>query len=298
MSETIAVIGLGAMGLALATRLHGAGHAVTGCDLRAESRDAFAAIGGSATHDAKAAVQGASVVILFVVNADQVDAILFDGGVLEATAPETTIVSMVTSPPARAAATAARVEATQRAYLDAPVSGGVPGIENGTLTIMASGPDRSFDRVAPLLRSIGSNTFRVGPEAGQGSAMKTVNQLLAGVHIAAAAEALALAEKAGIDAALALEILTSGAASSWMLANRGPRMIEPGDTVASAVDIFVKDLGIVLDAGTKSRLGLPLSAAAHQQFLNASGMGLGATDDSQVVEVYRAMSKRSTTSDT
>ncbi|MEO0729064.1 MAG: NAD(P)-dependent oxidoreductase [Pseudomonadota bacterium] len=292
MTQTIAVIGLGAMGFAAAKRLHELGHTVTGCDIRPESIEAFKALGADATDDAKAAVADADTVILFVVNADQVDAILFDAGVLAATKPDTTLISMVTSAPSRAAATAKRVDAAQRMFLDAPVSGGVPGIEAGTLTIMVGANDRAFARAEPLLRQIGSNTFRVGAEPGQGSAMKTVNQLLAGVHIAAGAEALALAEKSGIDTGLALQILTSGAASSWMLENRGPRMIEPGDTVASAVEIFVKDLGIVLDTGRQERIGLPLSAAAHQQFLNASGVGLGAADDSQVVEVYRAMSKR------
>jgi len=119
--------------------------------------------------------------------------------------------------------------------------------------------------------------------------MKTVNQLLAGIHIAAAAEGLALAEREGIDPALALEILSGSAASSWMLKNRGPRMVADDGQVASAVDIFVKDLGLVLDAGRAAKMGLPLSAAAHQLFIAASGMGLGGRDDSQVIETYRAL---------
>ena len=134
---------------------------------------------------------------------------------------------------------------------------------------------------------MGSKLYHLGEQAGQGAAMKTVNQLLAGVHIATAAEGLALAEREGIDPALALEILSGSAASSWMLQHRGPRMVEDAGQIASALDIFVKDLGIVLDAGRSSKIGLPLAAAAHQLYLAASAAGLGTRDDSQVIEVYR-----------
>jgi putative dehydrogenase len=121
--------------------------------------------------------------------------------------------------------------------------------------------------------------------------VKTVNQLLCGVHIAAAAEAFSLAAKAGIEPEILLEILGGSAASSWMLRDRGPRMLEAEPPVASAVDIFVKDLGIVLDAGRSSRAALPLAAAAHQMFLATSGLGHGAADDSQVLRAYRALNK-------
>jgi 3-hydroxyisobutyrate dehydrogenase len=157
---------------------------------------------------------------------------------------------------------------------------------------MAAAPTPVFESVRPVLAALGSNLFHLGERAGQGAAMKIVNQLLAGVHIAAAAEGLAMAERAGIDPARALEILSSGAAASWMLKNRGPRMVEDDGAVTSAVDIFVKDLGLVLDAGRAARMGLPLAAAAHQLFLAASGLGAGGKDDSQVIEAYRALSPR------
>jgi 3-hydroxyisobutyrate dehydrogenase len=142
---------------------------------------------------------------------------------------------------------------------------------------------------------MGSNLFHLGDKPGQGAAMKTVNQLLAGVHIAVAAEGLAFAERAGIDPKLALEILSGSAAQSWMLKARGPRMVAYDDVVTSAVDIFVKDLGIVLDAGRSMRMGLPLAALAHQLFLSASGLGHGSKDDSQVIEAYRALAGRTET---
>jgi 3-hydroxyisobutyrate dehydrogenase len=154
---------------------------------------------------------------------------------------------------------------------------------------MVGAPDEAFAATRALLGAMGDKIFHVGQEPGQGAAMKTVNQLLCGVHIASAAEGLALAQKAGIAPALALEILSGSAASSWMLKNRGPRMLEDDPQVTSAVDIFVKDLGIVLDAGRAGKAALPLAAAAHQLFLAASARGLGTADDSQVIEVYRAL---------
>jgi 3-hydroxyisobutyrate dehydrogenase len=171
------------------------------------------------------------------------------------------------------------------------VSGGVGGATSGTLTIIASAPDRTYSRAEPHLKTMGSKLTRVGDRPGQGAMVKTINQLLCGVHIAVAAEAMALAEKAGLDTKLLLGIYGESAASSWMLNNRGPRMIADHPEVMSAVDIFVKDLGIVLDAGRTAKMPLPLSAFAHQLFLAASGMGYGRADDSQVIEAYRALTK-------
>ena len=185
-------------------------------------------------------------------------------------------------------------EATRRGFqfVDAPVSGGVNGARGGTLTIMVGAPSDSFKRAKPVLDALGDKVFHVGEKAGQGATVKTVNQLLCGVHIAVAAEALSLAEKAGIDGRLLFEIMGGSAASSWMLKDRGPRMHEPDPSVASAVDIFVKDLGIVLDAGRAAKTALPLAAAAHQMFLAASGLGHGGRDDSQVVRAYRALNTK------
>jgi 3-hydroxyisobutyrate dehydrogenase len=180
------------------------------------------------------------------------------------------------------------VAAAGRRFVDAPVSGGVVGAEAGSLTIMAAGAPATMAAARPLLEVMGSRLFVVGERPGQGAMVKTVNQLLCGVHIAACAEALALAESAGLDGGLMLEILGGSAAASWMIGNRGPRMVMDDPPVTSAVDIFVKDLGLVLEAGEKERLGLPLAAASRQLFLQASGMGLGKADDSQVIATYRA----------
>ena len=191
--------------------------------------------------------------------------------------------------PDRIAALAKRVEKSGRSFVDAPVSGGVTGARNGTLTIMAAAKKSVFDNAQPVLAAMGSSLHYLGEQPGQGAAMKVVNQLLCGVHIVAAAEGLAFAERAGIDPQKALEVLSGSAAQSWMLNARGPRMIDYDTVVTSAVDIFVKDLALVLDSGRAAKMGLPLAAAAHQLFLAASAMGHGTEDDSQVIETYRAL---------
>lgn len=293
MAQTVSFVGLGAMGFAMAKRLVEKQMRVVGFDINPEAVARLEAAGGhAAASSAEAAAQG-DVLIVLVVNAEQAEQVLFADGALDALAPGKTVVLMATCAPARVAGIAEKVEAAGRRFVDAPISGGVPGIEAGTLTIMAAAPDDVFAEMKPLFLEIGSNTYHLGTKAGQGSAMKTVNQLLAGVHIAAAGEALALAEQAGIDPALALKILGGSAASSWMLNNRGPRMVTDSDEILSAVDIFVKDLGLVLEMGKSEKMGLPLSAAAHQLFIAASGMGLGKADDSQVIATYRKLADRS-----
>ncbi|KAB2850785.1 MAG: NAD(P)-dependent oxidoreductase [Hyphomicrobiaceae bacterium] len=289
MSKRIGFIGLGAMGLPMAANLVRKQYRVSGFDARPDATAGLEAAGGTGAKSAANAAKGADALILMVVNADQAEAVLFAEGALAASAKDALVIVMATCAPGRVATMAARVEKEGRRFVDAPVSGGVVGAEAGTLTIMAAAPNATFEDARPILAALGSNLYHLGEKPGQGAAMKTVNQLLCGIHIAAAAEGLALAEKEGIDPAQALEILSGAAASSWMLKNRGPRMVRDDGKVTSAVDIFVKDLGLVLDAGRAAKMGLPLAAAAHQLFLAASGLGLGGKDDSQVIENYRAL---------
>lgn len=292
MTQNVAFVGLGSMGLPMAKNLVKHQFRVTGFDMRASAMTALEALGGAGSASAKDAANGADTLVLMVVNADQAEMVLFEDAALAALGAKATVILMATCAPGRVAEIAARVEATGRGFVDAPVSGGVAGALAGTLTIMAAAPQAVFDAAKPVLSAIGTNLFHLGEKPGQGAAMKTINQLLCGVHIAAAAEGLAFAERAGINPALALEILSGSAASSWMLKNRGARMVADDGQVTSAVDIFVKDLGIVLDAGRTMKMGLPLAAGAHQLYLAASGMGQGAKDDSQVIAAYRALAPK------
>lgn len=288
----IGFIGLGSMGLPMARNLVTGGFEVTGFDLRAEARNALVAAGGKAADTAADACAGADMAVLMVVNIAQARDVLFAGGVLDALAPGGAILLMSTCPPAAVAEVSAEVEARGFAFVDAPVSGGVVGATAGSLTIMVGAGEDAFARARPALDAMGAKVVRVGKDAGQGATAKVVNQLLCGAHLAVAAEALSLAERLGVDTTAMLDILGGSAAASWMLRDRGPRMLEADPTVTSAVDIFVKDLGLVLEAGREAKAALPMAALAHQLFLSVSGRGLGTSDDSQVIRAYRSLQGR------
>ena len=285
--STIAFIGLGSMGLPMAKNLLAKQFRVRGFDTRPSAIDALTQAGGTGSLTAAEAATGADTLILMVVNAAQAADVLDTA--LDALAPGGTVILMATCAPAAASALADRVIATGRRFVDAPVSGGTTGATDGTLTIMAAAPADTLAAAKPVLDALGDKLFHVGDKPGQGAAVKTVNQLLCGVHIAVTAEAFALATKAGVDLDILLQIMSGSAASSWMLRDRGPRMLQHDPAVASAVDIFVKDLGLVLDAGRDAKAALPLAAAAYQLFLAASGRGEGKADDSQVIRSYQAL---------
>ena len=287
--NTIAFAGLGAMGLPMATNLLAAGHHVRGIDLNPAALATLAAAGAEPAADAAAAAHGADVLVLMVVNAAQAEQVLFDNGALQALAPGAIVCLMATCPPAAVERIAARVTAAGRRFVDAPVSGGTAGATAGSLTIMAACERSTFDALQPVFGAMGQRIFHVGERAGQGATVKTVNQLLCGVHIAVVAEAFALAAKVGVDLEVLLEIMGGSAASSWMLKDRGARMLQAEPEVSSAVDIFVKDLGIVLEAGRDAKAALPIAAIAHQLFLATSGRGDGRADDSQVIRSYYAL---------
>ncbi|MFO1126825.1 MAG: NAD(P)-dependent oxidoreductase [Rhodospirillales bacterium] len=289
---SVAFIGLGSMGLPMAKNLVARGFDVRGFDMRAASVDALAAAGGGRASSAAAAAAGSDALVLMVVNAAQAEAVLFEDGALAALPDNGIVVLMATCPPQAVEGMAARVIDAGRRFVDAPVSGGTVGAEAATLTIMAAAPQEAFEAAKPVLAAMGDKVYHVGKSPGQGAMVKTVNQLFCGVHIAVAAEAFSLAAKVGVDMPVLLEIVSGSAASSWMLKDRGPRMLQDEPQVTSAVDIFVKDLGIVLQAGRDTKAALPLAAIAHQMFLAASGSGAGHADDSQVIRAYKALNGR------
>jgi 3-hydroxyisobutyrate dehydrogenase len=277
------------MGLPMARNLVSRGFRVRGFDVRREAIDTLREAGGAAAGSAGEAAKGADLLVLMVVNVAQAEQVLFADGALEAL-PQGGIVALTaTCPPGAVEKLSGRVVASGRRFLDSPVSGGVAGARSAGLTIMAAGSPATFAAAKPVLQALGDKIFHVGERPGQGAVVKTVNQLLCGVHIAVVAEAFSLAARVGVDLNVMLEILGGSSASSWMLNDRGPRMLQANPEVTSAVDIFVKDLGIVLEAGREAKAALPLAALAHQLFLATSGRGDGAADDSQVIRSYFAL---------
>ena len=277
------VIGLGSMGMGAALSALRAGLPVIGLDLRPEALATLTAAGGQAATDAADLGARSEVVLVYVVNAAQAREVLFGpDGAVAAARPGSVFVICVTMQPADAQYICARLAQAGMLAIDAPVSGGSVKAAAGEISMMAAGPAAAFDRAAPVLEAISATVFRLGEEPGAGARMKTINQLLAGVHIAAAAEALALADAFGMDLAEVHRVIQSCAGNSWMFANRGAHVVAGDYTPHSAVDIFVKDLGIVTDAARGAGAPTPLSDAALELFLQASAAGMGRLDDSAV----------------
>ena len=283
----VGVIGLGSMGMGAALSLLRAGHEVTGCDMRQAARDEFAAAGGGVAASANEIPVGTEALVVLVVNAAQTEAALFgEGGAAGRLAPGAVIVSSATMGPDAARALAEKARERQLLFLDAPVSGGAVKARAGEMTVMASGSQAAFGAAQPVLDAIAAKVWHLGEEPGIGATVKVVHQLLAGVHIAVAAEAMALGIRAGADPRQLYDVVTSAAGNSWMFENRMARVLDGDDAPRSAVDIFVKDLGLVLDTARASKFPLPLSSTAHQMFMQASTAGHAREDDSAVIKIF------------
>ena len=286
----VGVIGLGSMGMGAALNLAAKGHEVTGCERRESAWQELQAAGGTCVATPSEMPDGMEALVVFVVNAAQAETVLFaPGGAIPRMAPGGVVLCCVTLAPEIARDMATRVEAAGLLFLDAPVSGGSVGARKGTMTVMASGTPAAFDKSTPVLDAIAGKIWRLGDAPGAGSTVKMVNQLLAGVHIAVAAEAMALAIRAGADPQTVFDVITTSAGNSWMFENRMPHVLAGDDTPHSTVNIFVKDLGIVLDQARNLAFPLPLAAAAHQLFLAAAAAGHGARDDAFVIRVWEAL---------
>ncbi len=285
--DPVAVIGLGSMGLGMARSLLRAGFAVRGHDVSDAARRQFEASGGTVAASAAEAAAGAACVIAVVLNGAQTGDVLFGaGGCAEAMPEGAVFVASATMAPDDARGLATRLEAMGRLYLDAPMSGGAERASNGALTMLASGSRQAFARARPALDAMTATLYELGDAPGLGSAFKMVNQLLAGVHIAAACEAIAFASRQGLDLARVYEVITKSAGSSWMFENRVPHVLEGDYTPRSAVNIFTKDLGIVLDMARDAKFPVPIAGAALQMYLMTAAAGMGQDDDASVARLY------------
>lgn len=285
--KRVGVVGLGAMGIGIAQSLLRAGLEVHVCDVRAEPVQRLAAAGAHGAATPAELASRVDALLIVVVNAAQTEQVLFgEGGAAAALAPGSVVIACATVAPEFAEALGARLAGMALRCIDAPISGGAAKAAAGEMSVMASGADDAFAPCADIFSAISGRLYRLGDQPGQGSKVKMINQLLAGVHIAAAAEAMALGLRAGCNPDALYEVISNSAGSSWMFQNRVPHILKGDYTPLSAVNIFVKDLGIVLDYAKKSVFPLPLSAAAHQMFMQASAAGHGGEDDSAVVKIF------------
>ncbi|GAB3466740.1 L-threonate dehydrogenase [Azotobacter salinestris] len=281
------VIGLGSMGLGMARSLLRAGLPVWGYDIREEVRAAFASEGGQPLNGPTEHAAATDLLFIVVVNAEQTEQVLFgEQGIAARLKPGSVVLTCATISAQAARRIAERLAEHQLPMIDAPISGGAQRAAKGELTIMASGPEKAFQRAEAALAAVATKVYRLGNEAGQGSQIKLVNQLLAGVHIAAAAEAMAYGIRQGCDPATLYEVISHSAGNSWMFENRVPHLLAGDYQPRSAVNIFVKDLGLVLDSAQDALFPLPLTASAHQMFKQASAAGFGREDDIAVAKIF------------
>lgn len=282
-----AVIGLGSMGGGVAASALRAGLDVTGVDPSEAARRAF---GNRAVARGADLEEGQAAVLVLTVNAAQATAALFgEGGAAQRVAPGGVLICSATMAPADARKLAAEAASRGLLYLDAPVSGGALAAREGRMTVMASGPEAAFAAAKPMLDAVAGQVWNLGAEPGQGAAMKVVHQLLAGVHIAAAAEAMALALRSGLDPHTVYGVVNGAAGASWMFKNRMAHVLAGDDTPLSAGDIFVKDLGLVEAMAREASLPVPLAAQALQLFVAQRAIGQGGRDDAFVLRVWQAI---------
>ncbi len=286
MGLKIGVVGLGSMGYGIAQSVLRAGHETYGFDVAPEQQQRFVSEGGAVGTLADVA-KTLDAAIVVVLNAAQTENVLFgDEGCVSRMKAGSVVIASATVAPDFARDMEKRCNAADVHYLDAPISGGAAKAAEGCLSVMASGTPLAFAAAKPVLDATAETVFELGDSAGAGSAMKSVNQMLAGTHIAMMAEAMTFGMTQGVEPQQFLDVISKCAGTSWMLENRAPHIIDGDYTPRSSVDIWPKDLGIVLDIAKSAKFSAPITAIALQQFLAASGAGLGKEDDAAVAKIY------------
>lgn len=281
------------MGQGMAQSVRRAGYSPYVFDVRTKAAQVFASAGGTACQSLAELGKHSDVVVSVVVNAAQTETVLFgdvgsskQDGCAATMKPGSVFIMCSTVDPNWSIALEARLAALGILYIDAPISGGAAKAASGEMTMMTAGKPEAYAIAEPILNAMAAKVYKLGDCAGAGSKVKIINQLLAGVHIAAAAEAMALGLREGVDPEALYEVITNSAGNSWMFENRMAHVLAADYTPLSAVDIFVKDLGLVLDMARASKFPLPLSSTAHQMFMQASSSGFAKEDDSAVIKIF------------
>ena len=286
-SKRVSIIGLGAMGMSISQVLIKSGWLVFGVDVCPETMKEFKKNGGQPLETPSEAAKKCELMLLMVVNEKQCEEVLFgEQGGCKNFHKGFVVINCSTVSSEFAKNTAKRLKGLMTGYLDAPVSGGTKGARNGTLSIMVSGSEYDLNKSRPALEQISNKIYHLGLEAGLGSSMKMINQLLVGIHIVSAAEAVVLAQKAGLEFEKVYEVIIHSAGNSWAFEDRVPRMQEDEEGIQSTIDIFLKDLGIVLEKAKALDLVLPVSETAFQQYEFSHKSGFGKLDDSSIYKNY------------
>ncbi|CAI0785213.1 L-threonate dehydrogenase [Serratia grimesii] len=284
----VCIVGLGSMGMGAAKSCINAGLTTYGVDLNPQALTALQQAGAKqAANNADGFAADLDALLLLVVNAAQVKQILFgDNGLAAKLKPNTPVMVSSTISATDAKDIEQQLLALGLNMLDAPVSGGAAKAAEGQMTVMASGAESTFRQLQPVLDAIAGKVYRIGEDIGLGATVKIIHQLLAGVHITAGAEAMALAARAGIPLDVMYDVVTHAAGNSWMFENRMQHVVDGDYAPKSAVDIFVKDLGLVTDTAKELHFPLPLASTAFNMFTAASNAGFGKEDDSAVIKIF------------
>lgn len=291
MAERGAVgfVGTGIMGAPMARNLAQAGFAVTAHNRTAAKAEALREHGVAVAGSPAEAARGASVVITMLPDTpDVLEAVEGEGGVADAMAPGGVFIDMSTIAPGETRALAERLAGRGISMLDAPVSGGSWGAEQGTLTIMVGGEREAFERCLPALEAMGKTITLMGP-SGMGQTTKLVNQILVAGTCAAVAEALVFASAQGADLLKTIEAVSGGAAGSWQLANLGPRMARRDFAPGFMVKLQQKDLRLILEAAQERSVPLAVTSLARQYLTAVEAMGLGDEGTQAVVKAVEAL---------
>ncbi|XBH98955.1 hypothetical protein VPH35_128394 [Triticum aestivum] len=291
-AKRIGFIGLGAMGFGMASHLLKSGFSVTAYDVYKPTLARFAALGGLTKDSPEEVSRDVEILIIMVANEVQAESVLYgNAGAVSVLPAGTSIILSSTVSPGFVTQLKGRLEAECREIklVDAPVSGGVKRAADGTLTVIVSGTDEALHCTGRVLSALSEKLYLIKGGCGAASSVKMVNQLLAGVHIASAAEAMAFGARLNLRTRRIFEIIQHARGYSWMFGNRVPHMLDNDYTPLSAVDIFVKDLGIVSRESSNLRIPLHVSSVAHQLFVSGSASGWGRYDDSAVVKVYETL---------
>lgn len=292
MSErpVVGIVGLGNIGHGMGGKLIDAGFSLTVYDVRHEAADRLVARGARRAASLTELARAVDVAIVVVLNYAQVwDVVLGPEGIAAAMRPGGTVIVSSTIAPAQARAIGEGLAGFRLGFVDAPVTGGRAGAEAGTLSVLVGADRDLFDACRPVLEAISGHLYYCGlPGAGQTA--KMCNQLMAGAGLVATAECLTLGAAAGMDRRLLFEIITHGAGDCWMFRDRGTRMLDGAEDVSSRLDIWMKDLGIVLDAAEELHVPLLLAQAARQWAALNVAAGHGAKDDTAMVKLMESLS--------
>ena len=286
----IGIIGLGSMGFRIAQNILNNDYDLTGYDLNPKAVEDLSVIGMHPADSIQTLAAGVDVLLLMVVNEEQVLDVLFsDNGAFPFLKKDAIVVLSSTVSPSFATNLGKRLLENDIYLIDCPVSGGVSGAEAGTLSLMVSGNNQKIKAITPFLNSFSEYIFNMGEEPGKGSMMKAINQLLCGVHLSVACEAMSMGAYAGLDPETLYEVICNSGGASFVFETHMKNVIEDNYAPKSAVDVFVKDLGIVLDISREMKFPMHTAAAAHQLLLTTSGIGYGKYDDSAIVKTFEKL---------